>query len=268
MKQLPKILIISSLLASNIQFAQARPTDSYTDALSMEADQTSMNPNESTVITDDSPEPAVVPGISDDIDALSKAVSHNLEQILTGSSSRAIKQKKIKQLISTAAKKGHNINTIQSAVSTAIVELNKQKNHTIKPESFDLAEQTINKIMEANKVIAQDDLIDPYIKSLNDEASETYIIDSVEKIAPAKTETKTIIKTNVSLPMVLKPSLTQSTGQTVIVKRGDTLYKMAQKFYGSKYKYKLLFKANRDILDNPNQLEVGQVLKVPPLPQK
>ena len=266
MKQLPKTLIISSLLASNIQFTQAKPTDSYTDALSMEADQTSMKSDESSVITDETPEPAVVPGISDDIDALSKAVGNNLEQILTGSSSKAIKQKKIKQLISTATKKGHKINAIQSAVSTAIVELYKQKKHTIKPESLELAEKTINNIMEANKVIAQDDLIDPYIKSLNAEANETYLIDSVEKVIPAKTET--IIKKNDSHPKTLKTRLTESTNQTVIVKDGDTLYKIAKKIYGSKYKYNLLFKANRDILSNPNLLEVGQVLKIPPLPLK
>lgn len=265
MRQLSKIIIISSLLASNIQFTQAKSTVSYTDALSMEADQTSMNPDEAAIISDDSPEPAVVPGVSDDIDALSKAVGHNLEQILTGSSSKAIKQKKITQLISTATKKGHKINAIQSAVSTAIVELNNQNNHAIKPESLDLAEKTISKIIEAEKVIAQDNLIDPYIKSLNAEANKTYLIDSVEKVIPPKTTTKTINKKNVSPPKTIKTSLTQPAGQTVIVKRGDTLYKIAQKIYGSKYKYKLLFKANRDILDTPNLLEVGQVLKVPPL---
>lgn len=264
MKQLSKFIIISSLLASNIQFTQAKSTDSYADALSMEADQTSMKPDEAAIISDDSPEPAVVPGVSDDINALSKAVGHNLEQILTGSSSKAIKQKKITQLISTATKKGHKINAIQSAVSTAIVELNKQNNHAIKPESLDLAEKTISKIIETKKVIAQDDLIDPYIKSLNAEANETYLIDSVEKAIPPKA--KTIIKKNVSQPKTIKANLAQSTDQTVTVKNGDTLYKIAQKFYGSKYKYKVLFKANRDILDTPHLLEVGQVLKVPTLP--
>ena len=47
------------------------------------------------------------------------------------------------------------------------------------------------------------------------------------------------------------------------VKKGDTLGKVAKQFYGEPKKYMQIFNANKDILDNPNLIEVGQVLTIP-----
>jgi nucleoid-associated protein YgaU len=44
---------------------------------------------------------------------------------------------------------------------------------------------------------------------------------------------------------------------------GDTLSALAQKYYGSAGKYMKIFEANRDILDNPDLIKVGQKLKIP-----
>ena len=49
------------------------------------------------------------------------------------------------------------------------------------------------------------------------------------------------------------------------VKAGDTLSKIAQQFYGDKMAYQRIFEANRDILKDPDKIEVGQVIKVPKL---
>ncbi|MFX0202521.1 MAG: LysM peptidoglycan-binding domain-containing protein [Candidatus Hodarchaeota archaeon] len=49
--------------------------------------------------------------------------------------------------------------------------------------------------------------------------------------------------------------------QTYKIKKGDTLGKIAQKFYGDAQKYMLIAKAN-DIRD-PNKVKVGQVLDIP-----
>lgn len=47
------------------------------------------------------------------------------------------------------------------------------------------------------------------------------------------------------------------------VEKGDTLGKIAKHFYGDPMKYKQIFAANRDILDNPDLIEIGQVLTIP-----
>ena len=44
---------------------------------------------------------------------------------------------------------------------------------------------------------------------------------------------------------------------------GDTLGAIAQKYYGAASKYMKIFEANRDILDNPDLIKVGQKLKIP-----
>lgn len=51
--------------------------------------------------------------------------------------------------------------------------------------------------------------------------------------------------------------------QTYEVKSGDTLGALAQRFYGKASLYPRIFEANRDILDNPDLIKVGQKLKIP-----
>jgi nucleoid-associated protein YgaU len=47
------------------------------------------------------------------------------------------------------------------------------------------------------------------------------------------------------------------------VEKGDTLGKIAKHFYGDPMKYTQIFKANTDILDHPDRIEIGQVLTIP-----
>ena len=47
------------------------------------------------------------------------------------------------------------------------------------------------------------------------------------------------------------------------VKKGESLSKIADHYYGDMMKYKQIFNANRDQLDNENVIEVGQVLTIP-----
>lgn len=60
-------------------------------------------------------------------------------------------------------------------------------------------------------------------------------------------------------------SVTAPTVQTYTVKSGDSLSKIAKEFYGDPMKYKELFAANQDVLDDPNKIFPGQELKIPNL---
>ena len=53
--------------------------------------------------------------------------------------------------------------------------------------------------------------------------------------------------------------------QTYTVKKGDSLSKIAKAHYGDPMKYKEIFAANNDILDDPNKIFPGQELKIPNL---
>ena len=45
--------------------------------------------------------------------------------------------------------------------------------------------------------------------------------------------------------------------------KGDTLWKIAGKMYGSGAKWSVLYKANSDQIKNPDIISIGQVLRVP-----
>jgi LysM repeat protein len=47
------------------------------------------------------------------------------------------------------------------------------------------------------------------------------------------------------------------------VKSGDTLSKIAKYVYGDANAYPRIFEANKDILKNPDQIQIGQKLKLP-----
>lgn len=55
----------------------------------------------------------------------------------------------------------------------------------------------------------------------------------------------------------------EPTVQTYIVVAGDSLSKIAKKFYGNAGKWREIFEANRDRISNPDLIQIGQVLKIP-----
>ena len=48
---------------------------------------------------------------------------------------------------------------------------------------------------------------------------------------------------------------------------GDTLSKLAWRYYGNAAKYREIFNANKPILEAPDKLYAGQILRIPPLKQ-
>jgi LysM repeat protein len=53
-------------------------------------------------------------------------------------------------------------------------------------------------------------------------------------------------------------------GQTYTVKSGDTLSKISKQYYGDANEYMRIFYANRDKLRDPDKIQVGQQLTIPP----
>ena len=51
--------------------------------------------------------------------------------------------------------------------------------------------------------------------------------------------------------------------QIYVVQSGDTLSKIAHKYYGDASLYPKIFQANRDQLSDPNKISPGQKLRIP-----
>ena len=54
-----------------------------------------------------------------------------------------------------------------------------------------------------------------------------------------------------------------SSMKTYTVKKGDTLSRIARDYLGDPNEYQRIFDANRDQLRDPDQIQPGQVLKIP-----
>lgn len=50
---------------------------------------------------------------------------------------------------------------------------------------------------------------------------------------------------------------------TYTIKKGDNLWNLAKKEYGSGAKYKDIYEANKDVIKDPNKVYVGQTIKIP-----
>ena len=51
--------------------------------------------------------------------------------------------------------------------------------------------------------------------------------------------------------------------RSYVVRKGDTLYSLARRFYNDQSKWRLIYEANRASLRDPNHIQVGQVLTIP-----
>lgn len=64
----------------------------------------------------------------------------------------------------------------------------------------------------------------------------------------------------------LMPVNTQTVTPTYTVAKGDTLSKIARDIYGKASLWRMIYDANRDVISNPDIIQIGWVLKIPPAP--
>ena len=63
-----------------------------------------------------------------------------------------------------------------------------------------------------------------------------------------------------------EPSILQKPDMpTYRIRAGDTLVKIAKRHYGDGRLWKKIYESNRSIVPDPRRLEVGVILKIPPL---
>lgn len=48
-----------------------------------------------------------------------------------------------------------------------------------------------------------------------------------------------------------------------VIQSGDTLSKLAKKYYGDAMKYPKIFEANREVIEDPDKIYVGQKIRIP-----
>jgi nucleoid-associated protein YgaU len=86
------------------------------------------------------------------------------------------------------------------------------------------------------------------------QAIKNEVWDKIKTVDAAYADLKAEINIDASLPVPAR---------VYEVVSGDTLSKIAKKFYGDAGQYMRIFEANKDQLKDPDKIQVGQKLKVP-----
>ncbi|MGE5306518.1 MAG: ABC transporter substrate-binding protein [Alphaproteobacteria bacterium] len=81
-----------------------------------------------------------------------------------------------------------------------------------------------------------------------------------EKLKPVARQVKAEKQPSVQ---TTTPTRSALAAQIYVVKVGDTLSKLAERFYNSVAKWEKIYEANRDTLKNPNYIFIGQKLTIP-----
>ena len=245
-----------SVLALVFNPAWAEKDADYINALGDEAQITKMK--DETAVPEQVQEPAVMPDKSTDVKKLTQDVTQKLQRVL-GLSSNKTNAKKVnvandlEKVVSSALEQGNSMNDIRSAVSEAMADLKAQPEQTaIEAETLESASKALNQIVGENKDAVSGKPEENYARSLNKQSAETPALIKPGNVAEKKPGT--IVTKQVD------------SGKTIMVLKGESLYKISQRVYGNGEHYILLYKANRDIIINPDVIQIGQILKVPELP--
>ena len=63
--------------------------------------------------------------------------------------------------------------------------------------------------------------------------------------------------------VVPQPTGTIGSGKTYVVVKGDSLSKIAKREYGDANKWRTIYEANKDLINDPDLIYPGQDLKIP-----
>jgi len=160
-----------------------------------------------------------------------------------------------KELIALTETLNMNSDDIESIINLILAKKKERSKSSLEVEllNAELAESTTKTLKESNhynKIVlsSKNENSNSQLLTLNNE-----LANSNKKVKLSKYE------------KALKPEIATRSNEMriIIVKKGDTLSKLALKAYGDKLAYDKIFKANPEIIKNPNEIFVGQKIRIP-----
>jgi nucleoid-associated protein YgaU len=104
-------------------------------------------------------------------------------------------------------------------------------------------------------------------ETTTDTAAETVVADGAADEAVAQEDETIVAASNdnqASEPKtIVQDELQPASSQSVIIRRGDTLWQIARRTYGAGVRYTTIYLANQQQIDNPDRIAPGQIFEVP-----
>jgi len=169
----------------------------------------------------------------------------------TASVNKESKKSQDNELMSALS--GTDVDSVKedSSLEQALLnQIDESKETTIQTSSA-----TVNSY---NKVNVEDNSGEDELSKLSGQISELIS----EKKTTEQTNSSTVDKTyteNLEKEVVTR----ENEMRIIIVKKGDTLGKIAKRAYGNVMEFKKIYQANPDILNRPDRIYIGQKLRIP-----
>jgi tetratricopeptide (TPR) repeat protein len=80
---------------------------------------------------------------------------------------------------------------------------------------------------------------------------------------PAPRSTPPVVATPPRAATPVTPPAAAAAGRTHVIQPGDTLYKLAQQYYGNRSRWREIYSANLGVMRSESDLKVGMQLKIP-----
>jgi len=134
---------------------------------------------------------------------------------------------------------------VAHSVPKKIIEMNQ----SISSKKIKKAENNIIEPQKINKIITYTEVLAKKIQPIE-------VVEKKKELPPSpKLKDKVIKKT--------KPIIALQTAKTITIKKGDTLARLAQEYYGSSKEFKRIIQENKSIESHKTHLKIGQKIVLP-----
>ena len=200
---------------------------------------------------------------------LQESTSQNIAQIQLNATDTLEKKNNVDKQVEAAIEnkvssitqtKNINPKDIALIVEIIMAQMNSGSEPTLEEQLVHAQEQKMVKqdlkdINHYNKVV-----IDSNIEQ--EQSSELMKLrDNLNTMMEESTQTNN--SSNYSKAIEKEIAVRSNEMKIIIVQKGDTLSKIAEKAYGDKNAYPKIFIANPEVLKNPNEIFIGQKLRIP-----